>query len=80
VKVVCAVARPLPNARATATIAKEILRAFMVFSLQLPIVGALKHGRGEGTVNKKNLSARMGKRNVSQRIAHETTVRARLEL
>src|SRR5690349_23821041 len=32
-----------------------------LLSLQMPIVGALKHGQSKSTVNKKNLNARMEK-------------------
>src|SRR5438445_11900981 len=75
VKVVCAVAEALPNARATATIAKEILRAFMfLLSLQLSIVAGNGPDKFESNVNKKNLNARMGKRDVSQRIEDETRI------
>src|SRR6266404_6364797 len=62
VKVVCAMAEALPNARATATIAKEILRAFMfLLSLQLSIVAGNAPGKFESNVNKKNLNAKNGK-------------------
>jgi len=49
-------ARPLPNAKTTttATIAKEILRAFMfLLSLQSSIVAGCGNGKSKSKVNKE---------------------------
>jgi hypothetical protein len=75
-KVVCAIAEAPPNARKTtkATIAKEILRAFIFFSFAVAIVAGCGNGKSKSTVNKKNLNARMGK---SER--HEKVLRSRAE-
>ena len=69
-------AEGLPNASVNATTANEILRAFMVvLSLQSAILAACGARKHESNVNKENLNARMGKRDVSQCIHHKTSLR-----